>query len=667
MSRSEEAQLQTSTAYRTDLSCEAHDAGTRATKTLQKPIQNCADLPKLPKFYPLQPVVPPHKAWNRLRISFSELDAITPIQIFNLFLTNSIIGQLVAHTNSYAQQQLLGPEKEQQHSCQPVTAQDLYLWLAIQIHMGLIGVPPERYWMKDGVYLPKDGLPPAAYLGKTCFQEIRHFFHIVIYNSPTETPKGLQCLHSKVDILLEQLRFFSQQYRVPGSNVTIGEVMILFTGRSIYITKMPNKPISQGYKFFFMAGKGYVWEFHPSSNAVGGDPVDVDSRLLQLTDTGMMVHHLIRRLHQRHRKRSFNVYMHNFVTTQPQLAEVRRMGINAWGTCRLHFPGCPKELNVGKNAKLPYQSGAVNHGVATLLWMDSSPVTMMSTIHPLSGEDSQVLRMRKHPGNKSTNASGANSTFLPGECQKELDIPVIVDPFNQHKVGVDVADQYWTDFDTQLISRCNWYPLFYCILETAVITSLILYWDLPATKEHTVDHFDFHLSIVHDLLQAWSPSTLKSSSCILASQNITRSAPHTICHAPTAYQASYEANPLAPLPKGTRNAFSALDGESSRLFSLQVEKKSGWQWRRHENQHKVWGLQWGFMFHTQTKLFSWISPYLEYFYLILGHLARLWLWDVYFKSWPICGHKPGYRQRDSPPPRVSTWPISLLTQKATSS
>ena len=100
------------------------------------------------------------------------------------------MGQLVANTNSYAQQQLLGPEKEQQHSWQPVTAQDLYLWLAIQIHMDLIGVPPERYWMKDGVYLPKDGLPPAAYLGKTRFQEIRRFFHVSPYNSPTEILKA---------------------------------------------------------------------------------------------------------------------------------------------------------------------------------------------------------------------------------------------------------------------------------------------------------------------------------------------------------------------------------------------------------------------------------------------------------------------------------------------
>jgi len=53
------------------------------------------------------------------------------------------------------------------------------------------------------------------------------------------------------------------------------------------------------------------------------------------------------------------------------------------------------------------------------------------------------------------------------------------------------------------------------------------------------------------------------------------------------------------------------------------------------------------MFHTQTKLFSWISPYVEYFYLFWGHLAGLWLCDVYFESWPICGPKPGYQQRDT--------------------
>jgi len=313
-----------------------------------------------------------------------------------------------------------------------------------------------------------------------------------------------------------------------------------------------------------MAEKGYVWEFHPSSNAVGGDPVAVESRLLQLTDTGKMVHHLIRCLHQRHRKLSFNVYMNNLFKTQPVLAELRQMWIGTCGTFRQQLQGFRKELKIGKNAKLPYhfQSGAVNDGVATLLWMDSSAVTVMSTIHPPRGEDSLVLRMRSHQGNKSTNGSGATSTFLPGECQKELGIPVNIDAYNQQMVGVDVADQHRTYFDTQLISECNWYPVFYWILGTALINSLIIYWDLPANKERTVDHFDFCLSIVHDLLQAECRSTMKSSFCIPALQIITQLAPPTqSALAPLPTRLVTRHIPPAPLQKDTRNAFPTLDVE----------------------------------------------------------------------------------------------------------
>jgi hypothetical protein len=49
------------------------------------------------------------------------------------------------------------------------------------------------------------------------------------------------------------------------------EAMILFTGRTIHITKLRYMPVSQGYKFFCNIEKGSVWEFHLSSIAVGRD------------------------------------------------------------------------------------------------------------------------------------------------------------------------------------------------------------------------------------------------------------------------------------------------------------------------------------------------------------------------------------------------------------
>jgi len=210
--------------------------------------------------------------------------------------------------------------------------------------------------------------------------------------------------------------------------------MILCTGRSIHIRKIANNPISQGYMSLYMIEKSYISEFYSLSNTVGGDAVDAESHLLQLTDAGKITPYLIRYLHQRHRKLSFNAFIHNLFPTYSLIAELCQVGIEASDTCRQQFQGFPNKLNVEENAKLPYYfwSEVVNDGVATLLWMNSSPVTMMSTIHPLSGEDSLVLKMRKHPGpdNKSTNASGANFTFLPGKHQKELEIPVIVDAYN---------------------------------------------------------------------------------------------------------------------------------------------------------------------------------------------------------------------------------------------
>jgi len=110
--------------------------------------------------------------------------------------------------------------------------------------------------------------------------------------------------------------------------------MILFTGRSIHFTKIPNMPVSQGYMFFCIAEKSNVREFQPSSIAVGADPVYVEFPLLQLTDTGKMVYHLIRCSHQRNQQLTFNVYMDNFFTTQPLLAELLGMGINACGPCK---------------------------------------------------------------------------------------------------------------------------------------------------------------------------------------------------------------------------------------------------------------------------------------------------------------------------------------------
>jgi hypothetical protein len=127
------------------------------------------------------------------------------------------MGLLVANTNSYAQQQLLGPVKQWQCSWQPVTALDLHLWLTLLILMGLIGVCPERYWMENGVSLPKDELPPAAYLRKTCFRRSTASF---IYHHTIHELKLLKPYHVRIQreiFYWSSSAFILQQNLVPST------------------------------------------------------------------------------------------------------------------------------------------------------------------------------------------------------------------------------------------------------------------------------------------------------------------------------------------------------------------------------------------------------------------------------------------------------------------
>lgn len=79
----------------------------------------------------------------------------------------------------------------------------------------------------------------------------------------------------------------------------------------------------------------------------------------------------------------------------------------------------------------------------------------------------------------------------------------------------------WNLFFTHLLTRCNCYWLFYWNLESAIVNRLKIYRDVQLNEMYTVEYFDLYLSIVHDLVQARSPSTLRSSCCIPALPNIT--------------------------------------------------------------------------------------------------------------------------------------------------
>ena len=369
------------------------------------------------------------------------------------------------------------------------------------MYMGLVRLPAVAdFWRgeHDTLWSHHDF---CQYMGQTCLEEVKRCFHISAPNSPKTSQKSYQLWHSKVDPLFEVLLCSSQQYRIPQSNVTADETMMRFLGRSEDICKMPEKPIEVGYKFHCLADKGYVWNFWPHTGTKDGyDPLPstaVKPTPEALTLPGAMVLHLAKQLP--YTTIAFNIFTDNYYNRVALLQYLRAIGIGRCATTRKTGARYPECLKVPEKVKgkveYHYSTGGISGRVAVLLWFDNAPVSLMTTIHSLKGRRSQVTKTRTRP--TRSNPSTASQIFRSAS-QLLLDIPACVDDYIHNKVGVDVADQYRSYYSVQLVTQRNWFPIFFWVLETALINSFLIYSDILGCLEIT--HKDFRMQVAWELI-----------------------------------------------------------------------------------------------------------------------------------------------------------------------
>jgi Transposase IS4 len=82
------------------------------------------------------------------------------------------------------------------------------------------------------------------------------------------------------------------------------------------------------------------------------------------------------------------------------------------------------------------------------------------------------------------------------EFKKKLLIPKVVDDYNHHMNGIDVADQLRSYYNTQQAVRRNWMPLFFWLLDTAIINAYRITRTLGLTQEQK----EFRHELVWDLI-----------------------------------------------------------------------------------------------------------------------------------------------------------------------
>ena len=267
---------------------------------------------------------------------------------------------------------------------------------------------------------------------------------------------------------------------------------------------MPNKPIKQGYKIYGIADHGYLYNFLWSSREKGLQ--DILHRP-GLTKTACLVRTLALSLP----RRRLAIYMDNYFTSVPLFTELQACEFGAMGTTRPHkeFPDGFKTLKQRFATKLNWNTllAKVVDNTLCLAWQDNNIVLALSNIHTVHTSDDFRQKVRKRPVKTSINGRIVRQVF-GDDPTKELRIPRFIDDYNQYMGGVDLANQFRESYETHQVTRRNWWPLFYWLIDVVCVNAYRLY-QLSA-KGKLLTHLEFRIELYCKLLNYSTKGKLQS-------------------------------------------------------------------------------------------------------------------------------------------------------------
>ena len=190
----------------------------------------------------------------------------TPLEFFELLVTDDIVDLIVDQTNLYATQFF---EKESppprsrvnEWKKKPFTSIELMKFFAMVIVMGVIHYPRlDDYWVTSW---PFSSNTFSQIMSRDWFSCILKFLHL---NNSEMMPKkgetGYDALYKVRPMLEKLLQNFKCNYNL-GRELSIDERMIGFKGRISFIQYMPKKPTKWGLKAYVLAdsttGYTYSW------------------------------------------------------------------------------------------------------------------------------------------------------------------------------------------------------------------------------------------------------------------------------------------------------------------------------------------------------------------------------------------------------------------------
>lgn len=378
----------------------------------------------------------------------TEFDVTSPLNFFEIFLTDDDLQDIVHQTNLYAKQQL-DSKTLTVHSrfskWVDTTIQEMRRFLALLIAMGLVSqLDLGEYWTTDPVTSTpffSDCMP------RDRFFLLLSFLHLNDNNSELNIQRGEEGHNPlfKLGRPYSNILYRFQLYYSPHQCLSIDECMVPWRGNLSFKTYNPDKPNKYGMKAYMLcdSDNGYCLRFklYTGKSSVPHS-------------TNGATYDLVMDLLRGHYGKGHVLYCDNYYSSPRLFLDLWDLGVGATGTVRSNRKGIPQSI---KDITLKQRGETVvshNGPLTVTKYLDSKPVLLLSTV----SSSENVVTGKKDP-----------------KTGTDIKRPSVVIKYNAKMGGVDRSDQMIAYSKIAVKTLKWWKKVFFHMLSMVVLNSYIIY------------------------------------------------------------------------------------------------------------------------------------------------------------------------------------------------
>lgn len=385
----------------------------------------------------------------------------TPLAIFKLFFTNTLMEMITRETNRYAEG-LFETAGKHTRKWKATTMDEIFVFFSVVVLMGIYPKPDVKtFWTTEAMLETPffhDMMPRDRFL-----QILRalHFFN----NDDLE--RGNEDLLYKLRPVVDTLNDRFQSIYTPKQNICVDESLWRYRGRLSFRQYNPSKRARFGVKVFKLCqstgpGAGYTHRFSIYTGKLKG-LVPISEKVVMT-----LASHLL--------DQGYNLFLDNWFSSPSLFRKLFNRKTNVTGTVRLNRRNMPPNMKTKPKLKKGETLAASSGDMLALVWKDKKNVNMLTTMHKDTIRDT---------GKKSRTGKAVRK-------------PIACSSYSKGMGGVDLNDQISVFYKSPR-KTIKWYKkIFFYMLDMTIVNSFVVWKVLNGDESKS--YLQFRLDLIREIL-----------------------------------------------------------------------------------------------------------------------------------------------------------------------